>query len=48
MKTFLSYGLRGTPTYFLIRPDSSVALTLVGEQSYEILRQAVESIALKS
>jgi peroxiredoxin len=45
MKVFQQYGVRGTPTYFIIRADGTMAKTLVGEQGYDTLRQALAEIA---
>ncbi len=44
MKTFIDYGVRGTPTYVFIRPDGTILRILPGEQPYETLKLAVEEL----
>ncbi len=44
MKTFLDYGVRGTPTYFFISPEGVVVRMLAGEQSYDMLSFAMEEL----
>jgi len=44
MKVFNEYAVRGTPTYFIIASDGSILMRLVGETSYDILRQALEKV----
>ncbi|MEM1975105.1 MAG: TlpA disulfide reductase family protein [Candidatus Caldarchaeum sp.] len=44
MKVFLDYGVRGTPTYFFIRPDGTIMRKLEGEQSYDVLSRTMEEL----
>ena len=39
-----SYGLRGHPSIALINADGEVVQKFVGEQSAEILREAIDSL----
>ncbi|MEM0440142.1 MAG: TlpA disulfide reductase family protein [Candidatus Caldarchaeum sp.] len=42
LDVFRLYGVRGTPTYFVISPDGKIITKLEGEQSYEILANEIE------
>jgi thiol-disulfide isomerase/thioredoxin len=42
LEVFNKYGVRGTPTYFIIGPDGRVLAKLEGEQPYERLAQELE------
>lgn len=44
MKVFQDYGVRGTPTYFLVRPDGTIMRKLEGEQTYDTLSSAMEEL----
>ncbi len=44
MKTFIDYGVRGTPTYVFIRPDGTILRKLPGEPPYETLKLSVEEL----
>ncbi len=42
LEVFRKYGVRGTPTYFIISPSGAVLVKLEGEQPYERLAQELE------
>ncbi|MEM4288421.1 MAG: TlpA disulfide reductase family protein [Candidatus Caldarchaeum sp.] len=42
LDVFSKYGVRGTPTYFIIGPDGTILLKLEGEQPYERLAQELD------
>jgi len=46
LEVFNRYGVRGTPTYFIVGPDGQVLAKFEGEQSYERLAQELDQ-ALK-
>lgn len=41
---FNSYGVSGTPSYFIIDPDGIVKFRFEGEQSYATLAQAIDRV----
>ena len=47
LNVFRKFGVRGTPTYFVISPSGVILGKLEGEQTYNALKQLVES-ALQS
>lgn len=42
LEVFSKYGVRGTPTYFVVGPDGQILAKLEGEQPYERLAQTLE------
>jgi thiol-disulfide isomerase/thioredoxin len=46
LEVFNKYGVRGTPTYFIIGPNGQVLAKIIAEQPYEVLAQELDQ-ALK-
>ena len=48
MEVFTLYGVRGTPTYFVIDPSGVVVGKLIGEQPYERLASLLDAVLEKT
>lgn len=44
LTTFRSYGVRGTPTYFIVDREGRITAKLEGEQSYQALANELEKL----
>ncbi|MEM4353395.1 MAG: TlpA disulfide reductase family protein, partial [Candidatus Caldarchaeum sp.] len=42
LEVFRKYGVRGTPTYFIIDPNGLILVKLEGEQTYGTLAQELD------
>ncbi|MEM3021848.1 MAG: hypothetical protein QXH52_06350, partial [Candidatus Caldarchaeum sp.] len=42
LSVFNKYGVRGTPTYFIISPGGSIIAKFEGEQAYETLSRELD------